>query len=454
MGCLATDSQRRRAAGLAALAVLAAFVLAAPAVAQAAYQPEFDAEAVAFRAAEGTAPRLDVYTRVPYPNLRFVRRDDGFTARYTVSVAVHRADRNGRPQGLLRTRSWEHTVRAPTYAATQEDAMADHAVHALDLPPGAYALRVTLEDGTSARSVTREIALEVPTFREPVALSDVLLADRYDAATQRLTPNVPAAVSSDQPTFTLFYEVYARQPERLRVRYEVRRAGEERRRRSALAGLLGRRGREPEPSPPLYAVARALELRPGRNPTALSLETGRFGVGDYEATVRVERGDGTVLAERTRSFAVRWTGLSDQIRDLDAAIAQLRYVAKDRELRAMQRAASPEERLRLFQEFWDKRDPSPGNRRNERMEEYYYRIAYANRAYGNRPNRGWETEQGEVYVRFGEPDAVERHPFPANAKPHQIWYYHRIGRRFIFVDESGTGDYRLLVPIWDERTRM
>ena len=26
--------------------------------------------------------------------------------------------------------------------------------------------------------------------------------------------------------------------------------------------------------------------------------------------------------------------------------------------------------------------------------------------------------------------------------------------RFIFVDETGMGDYHLLVPVWDDRTRM
>ena len=75
---------------------------------------------------------------------------------------------------------------------------------------------------------------------------------------------------------------------------------------------------------------------------------------------------------------MRWTGLTDQIANLDDAISQLRYVARDREIAAMREAGSAQERMRLFREFWDRRDPSPGTRRNERMEEYYYRVAGVN----------------------------------------------------------------------------
>ncbi|NNF58038.1 MAG: GWxTD domain-containing protein, partial [Rhodothermaceae bacterium] len=143
-----------------------------------------------------------------------------------------------------------------------------------------------------------------------------------------------------------------------------------------------------------------------------------------------------------------------QIRNLNEAIAQLRYVARDREIRAIRNAATPEEQLRLFRAFWERRDPTPGTARNERMEEYYYRVSFANDEYGRLTDQGWNTDQGEVYIRFGEPDIVERHPFNYGTKPYEIWYYNRHGRRFVFVDDNGMGDYELLIPIWDERTRM
>ena len=146
-------------------------------------------------------------------------------------------------------------------------------------------------------------------------------------------------------------------------------------------------------------------------------------------------------------------GLDAQIADLDEAISQLRYVAKDREVSALRNAPSYEEKVRLFREFWTRRDPTPSTPRNEQMEEYYYRVAYANERYGRMRDAGWRTDRGEVFIRFGEPDEVEDRPFSYGTQPYQVWYYFRHGRQFIFVDE-GVGDYQLLNKIWDERTRM
>ncbi|MFW5973347.1 MAG: GWxTD domain-containing protein, partial [Bacteroidota bacterium] len=56
-------------------------------------------------------------------------------------------------------------------------------------------------------------------------------------------------------------------------------------------------------------------------------------------------------------------------------------------------------------------------------------------------------------VLFGEPDLVER-PDGQGSRPYEIWYYYRIGRRLVFIDRKGGGDYELMVPIWDERTRI
>lgn len=441
-----------RAARLAALALACALV--APAVAaQTGTTSEFEFEAVTFRAASGDAPRVDLYTRVPYQSLRFLRRDDGFEGRYSVSATVHRAGRNDRREGLVASRAWERRVATPNYALTQADSLADYAVFPLNLPPGRYVLSVHLEDGGSDRAITRDRVIEVPALSAPLAMSDLLLADRYDAASQRLSPNVINAIPSEQDAFALFFEVYARQAEQVRVRYTVRGLSNERRRAGGLMGLFGRRDRESS-AVALFEVEERMDVRPGRNAASRTFPTSRFEIGEYEIVVRLERPNGSLVAERTKPFAVRWTGLPAHIQDLDMAIAQLRYIAKERDIRAMQQAPTWEERFRLFRAFWDRRDPSPGTSRNERMEEYYFRVAHANSNYGRQPGSGWASDRGEVYIRFGEPDFVENHGAAQNARPYQIWYYNRIGRRFIFVEDGASGDFRLMVPLWDERTRM
>lgn len=446
----------RRPAGLLSAALLALVLLAAgpSARAQAAYQPEFDADAVAVRADDGANARVDVYTKIPYQSLRFLRTDEGFAARYTVSVDVYQTDPEGRPQGLALSRMWERTVEAPSYEVTQSDTLFDFATQALELAAGYYALEVQVEDGASNRQFVRDLPLEIASFARPVAMSGLLLADRYDEAGRVLSPNVSNIIGTDQEDFTVFYEVYAQQPQRLRVQYEVRKQRPERQRPAMLRRLLGLSEKEEAPRDGIN-VTESIDVAAGRNPATLTVDTEQLEVGEYVFTVRLQNEAGQTLASAEKPFAVRWMGLHDQVSDLESAIAQLRYIAKDGELRAIRNAPTPQEQFRLFREFWDKRDPTPGTRRNERMEEYYYRVAYANRNYGRfSTDNGWNTDRGEVYIRFGEPDFVENHPFNYGTKPYQIWYYNRLGRRFIFVDETGFGDYELLVPIWDDRTRM
>ena len=202
-----------------------------------------------------------------------------------------------------------------------------------------------------------------------------------------------------------------------------------------------------------YTTTGAQTLRAGRNQVVATVPLRDLRSGDYLLRVRVHNEAGTVLAAAEKKVEAEWEGLARHIRNLDDAIAQLRYVAKDRDIRQIREGATAEEKLARFRAYWTRLDPTPGTERNERMEEYYYRVDYANRRYGA-GRQGWETDRGNVLIRFGEPDDVTRRPFSMGAKPYEVWSYPRLRRRFIFVDNTGFGDYRLLSPVWDERNNM
>lgn len=419
--------------------------------AQVAYQPEFDLDVVSQRSDDGSS-QVDIYTAIPFTNLRFRSVQGGFEAKYTVTVEIFRVDERGRQQGLIANRSWERDVNVTTYNETQAGTV-DRATQSLDVEPGRYAVEVQVEDGASRRSFVREMALAVSRFDRGVSMSDPLLLDRYDSSRRRLYPNVGGTIRTDQDHFTVYYDIYAQQPTNLRVTYvatEKNRVQE----RPTFGALLGLSGSAQEDLGTPLALTERLSVRAGKNPATLRIETERFRVGDYVLSIRLETAEGTLVAEATKEFAVRWMGLEGQIQNLTEAISQLRYIARDGDVRAMRRAETQEEKLRLFRAFWERRDPTPGTQRNERMEEYYYRVSYANERYSRLTDSGWNTDRGEVYIRFGEPDMVDRHPFNYGTKPYEIWYYDRHGRQFYFVDDTGMGDYELLIPIWDERTRM
>ena len=100
------------------------------------------------------------------------------------------------------------------------------------------------------------------------------------------------------------------------------------------------------------------------------------------------------------------------------------------------------ERERFIAEFWRRRDPDPRTDKNEYREEYYGRLAYANEHFPFGEVPGWRTDRGRTFLMFGRPDEVQR------SAGGEVWLYKFVpalgsGVRFEFVDQAGTGDYRL-----------
>lgn len=131
--------------------------------------------------------------------------------------------------------------------------------------------------------------------------------------------------------------------------------------------------------------------------------------------------------------------------DYDTAVEQLRYVAAESEVKALRAAEGEQERIREWSKFWKARDPTPGTPENELRDEYYGRIRYATMTFSYLGKEGWRTDFGMVYVTYGPPDEIDRHPFDLDSPAYQVWYYYRLKRKFVFVD-AGYGEYQLQYP--------
>jgi len=107
-----------------------------------------------------------------------------------------------------------------------------------------------------------------------------------------------------------------------------------------------------------------------------------------------------------------------------------------------------------MRQFWGKRDPTPGTPRNEAQEDFYTRIAEANRRYregGAAQIPGWRTDRGRIFVRYGAPDETLSRPQAGSTNPYEVWKYTR-GRpiKYVFLDQTQFGNYAL---IWTDDRR-
>ncbi len=126
-------------------------------------------------------------------------------------------------------------------------------------------------------------------------------------------------------------------------------------------------------------------------------------------------------------------------------INELTYIASPSFIDSLKRA-SPETKIKLWKSFWKEKDPTPSTEKNEVKDEYFGRIDYANTHFKSPFLPGWKTDMGKIYIKFGPPDEIEKHPFELNSKPYEIWYYYKKGMKFIFVDNYNLGHYTLVYP--------
>lgn len=134
------------------------------------------------------------------------------------------------------------------------------------------------------------------------------------------------------------------------------------------------------------------------------------------------------------------------------------YIIMPEERAAFLKLESNEERELFVEQFWERRDPTPGTPENEFKEEHYRRIAQANLRFPTATGTpGWRTDRGRIYIMYGPPDEIDDHSspgaynHPGDIGPHEFpyidWKY-----RFIenvdnvtieFFDPAGTHEFRM-----------
>lgn len=390
----------------------------------------FSLDAIAF-AGTGNENRLDVFVQVSHDALTFVKQDELYNASFEVTLSL--LDSAG---GLVNEKSWTEEIKGVSFDQSISSNAFRTTQRMFRVQPGPYRLSATLQDLESKTRRRIEVQVPVTDFsRGTFALSDVFLLARVSQKgdVRSIQPNVTANVGELSDPFYFYLELYNRVPvDSVRLVTTV---------------LNDKKDRALE-------VDTLVALRPGKNEKILHVSQGKLPLGDYRLFVRAYpmRADPSIeegyLAVTNRQIIVRWRGMPKSLNDLDEAIEQVRYIAKDDEWSKLKEAKTPEEKQARFLEFWKKRDPNPNTPRNEKMEDYYQRVAYANKHFGHY-QPGWRTDMGMVYLIFGPPNNVERHPFDIDSKPYEVWTYYDISYSFVFLDETGFGDYRLITPLWE-----
>lgn len=414
---------------LSALITGVCLMMAVPAAARG-----FVLQANAFMGA-GKVPSVRLTADIPYSSLVFLKEDGRFRAKFSVAVTIRKDDRN---QDVVRTAVFNGDAVADYYEDTHSRERRSRPSKVLPLSPGEYSVEAVLSVKNTHIRYQRVTKVVVPDFLAsgmgfgtpavfyvPFARGQrVVRLDDYEKRSEMTRVDaemIGLNVLDAQPvvSFELFLSEGIDTPLICSVYYEVRDAENKR---------------------VLYGRSRA-RIIGDEDAFVLTFDAADWKPGAYSVNLRATADEGKMDARSSTRLDLDVTRsmLGEYFED---TLEILSIIATQSELEALE-TATLEMRVEEWHEFWRRRDPNPATAVNEALEELLKRIREATKRF-SKYGRAWKTDRGHVFIRFGEPDKIERTTDGLNRGEYEVWTYFRDNRRFVFYAQVTGGEYRLV----------
>lgn len=99
-----------------------------------------------------------------------------------------------------------------------------------------------------------------------------------------------------------------------------------------------------------------------------------------------------------------------------------------------------------FYSFWASRNPlSP----QVEWENYYVQVKRVNASFTAQRVKGYQTDRGRIFLKYGAPDRIVQNYFEPDAYPYEIWHYYTLAnqrnKKFVFMTKDiVTNDFQLI----------
>jgi GWxTD domain-containing protein len=333
------------------------------------------------------------------------------------------------------------------------------------IKPGNYSVRMTIEDANSrindqdytGKYGERQIKITVPDYQnENLSISDIELAykiqllDEADTLSEnplnksnrKVIPNPSVRFINTDSMMYFYAEIY-----NLKFGKEANKEYYVSCRVENLAGEV------------ISNYGRKRYFKPGDNALISSaIDIYDLPEGQFRLILEVEDSQDNSITSKSKLFELLYETFEiapavaeEDFNEEDAKLMEkiIHFYAIKTEM-DQYKAADLEGKKEILKRFWQSRDPDPSTHLNEFKIEAFRRFAFANEKYSIEMvdrSDGWKSDRGRVYIIYGPPDEIESYPSSMGSQPYERWTYHNYPQQgyifFIFVDESGYGDYVL-----------
>ncbi len=351
--------------------------------------------------------------------LTFIKQDDKtFVSDYEIAIIIY-----NREKEAVAEKSIRNSVTVNSYKKTNSRIDVHAHQTGFSLPAGEYEYQVTLYSHDTAIIKGQRRRLVLRAFDNTyLQTSDLVFAEKLSCEhPQNFVPNLRKVFDDVDSDFAAFFMIYPHRKIRVPIAYQI----------------------QDNNAVVVHQHIDTLSIGTEPMPYCIYMRDHINRPGQYELMVRLNAGKRVIKMDR--NFSVFWGNLSMQKDNMDIILQQLKLIAKGSDIEKI-KAADKEEQMRLYDQFWQQRDPTPDTPVNELKKEFFRRVDFANRNFTElvvgRP--GWKTDRGRIYIKNGAPTEVEKHITELDRPHAEIWYYAKLNQRYIFTDRDGTGQYRLV----------
>jgi len=354
--------------------------------------------------------------------LQFVKSSaDLFSAKYELSIVIF--DKKG---NHLNGKTFTDEIEVKSFQETNLRKITNRLSHSVELVANQYKLVIELTDLDTKKTLHREKLLDIHLFKfDEIGVSDIVFADKIEKTEKGLisfTSNLSRNFNESESDFAAYFEIYpVNSNDSLTLTYNILDATER------------------------LVVNEKVTLFPNKNiiPYVVNLGEQISLASRYTLNVEVNQTGST--DKNSGKFSTSWSYFEVSHLNVQQAIKPLKEYVSHKDWKTIEQG-SDSLRESWFREYWTKRDPTPDTEENELMDEFYDRVEFANFYFtvNTVDKDGWETDRGEIYIKYGQPTSVDRHINDLNVPPYEIWFYSNLERRFIFEDRSGYGEYTLV----------
>lgn len=390
---------------------------------------KFFFDAVVFDTDNLDSAKIDLFFMVPYQTLNFKSNQNIFGADYQIVASAY--DSTGYK---ILTETLSKTIATKDYfASLGGNGEFDKATIRIKLPAGEYQIKTELVDSFDNTSYLKSRNISVLNFANyDFSLSGILLISTIEEVNgkYKITPYLSDDIGAVKDGFFVFFEAYNYKliHDSLYFNYDI------------FSGdniIYTSELQKKYVGNDISRIYMKIDLPKKLLPGSLKLR-----INAYKAN---EISESNILAAAQRSIKYERSAGAKLYANIKESVDKLAYIAYNDELAEIKNCETEDEMILKFDAFWESRDPSPGTPRNEALLEYYSRIEFAEKNFRSYTS-GWRTDKGMVYIVFGAPMNLTRSTNYNDGRLYEQWTYSN-NREFLFVDNTGFGDFRLVRPI-------